>query len=88
MKIAREYGADLFISIHADACRYRKSRGSSVYCLSTRRASSEAAKLLARRENLSDIIAGSLNGQYNNESDPITLNMVQTETINLSKTLG
>jgi len=88
LKIAREYGADLFISIHADACRYRKSRGSSVYCLSTRRASSEAARLLARRENLSDIIAGSLNGQYNDETDPITLNMVQTETINLSKTLG
>jgi len=88
LKIAREYGADLFISIHADACRYRKSKGSSVYCLSTRRASSEAARLLARRENLSDIIAGSPNGQYNDESDPITLNMVQTETINLSKTLG
>ncbi|MDO9527754.1 MAG: N-acetylmuramoyl-L-alanine amidase [Syntrophales bacterium] len=88
LKIAREYGADLFVSIHADACRYRKSSGSSVYCLSTRRASSEAARLLARRENLSDIIAGSPNGQYNNESDPITLNMVQTETINLSKTLA
>ncbi len=88
LKIAREYGADLFVSIHADACRYRKSNGSSVYCLSTRRASSEAARLLARRENLSDIIAGSPNGQYNNESDPITLNMVQTETNNLSKTFG
>ena len=88
LKIAREYGADLFVSIHADACGYRKSSGSSVYCLSTRRASSEAARLLARRENLSDIIAGSPNGQYNNESDPITLNMVQTETNNLSKAFG
>ncbi len=88
LKMAREYGADLFVSIHADACRSRNSRGSSVYCLSTRRASSEAARLLARRENLSDIIAGSPNGQNNDESDPITLNMVQTETINLSKNLG
>lgn len=88
LKIAREYGADLFVSIHADSCRYQKSSGSSVYCLSTRRASSEAAKLLARRENLSDIIAGSPNGQYTNESDPITLNMVQTQTNNLSKAFG
>ncbi|MBE9547482.1 MAG: N-acetylmuramoyl-L-alanine amidase [Proteobacteria bacterium] len=88
LKIAREYGADLFISIHADGCKDRRAKGSSVYCLSTRRASSEAARLLARRENLSDIIAGSPNGQCNDESDPITLNMVQTETINLSKTIG
>ncbi len=88
LKIAREYNADLFISIHADACRSRKARGSSVYCLSTRRASSEAARLLARSENLSDIIAGFPDVENNEESNPITLNMVQTETLNLSKSIG
>jgi len=87
-KIAREYGADIFISIHADACRSRGVRGTSVYCLSTRGASSEAAKLLAKSENLSDIVGGSHNGHNNGESDPITLNMLQTETINRSRAFG
>ncbi|MCK4534174.1 MAG: LysM peptidoglycan-binding domain-containing protein [Syntrophobacterales bacterium] len=87
-KIAREYGADIFISIHADACRSRGVRGTSVYCLSTRGASSEAAKLLAKNENLSDIVGGSQDGHNNGESDPITLNMLQTETINRSSAFG
>jgi len=88
LKIAKEYGANLFISLHTDAYRSRGARGSSVYCLSTRGASSEAARLLARNENLSDVIAGVPNGQNNGESDPITLNMLQTETYNLSKSIG
>ena len=88
LEIAREYGADLFISIHTDAHRSRGARGASVYCLSTGGASNEAARLLARNENLSDIIAGVQNGETNGEADHITLNMLQTETINLSKRLG
>ncbi len=88
LKIAREYGADLFLSIHADAFRQRGARGSSVYCLSVRGASSEAAKLLARNENMADIIGGSPNGENNDESDPIILNMFQTNTINSSRTFG
>jgi N-acetylmuramoyl-L-alanine amidase len=88
LKIAREYGADLFLSIHADSFRQRGARGSSVYCLSLRGASSEAAKLLARNENMADIIGGSPNGENSDESDPIILNMFQTNTINSSKTFG
>jgi N-acetylmuramoyl-L-alanine amidase len=57
-----------------------------VYCLSTGAASNEAAKLLANNENLSDIIGGVPNGEGNNQSDEIILNMFQTNTINLSKT--
>ncbi len=87
-RIAREYGADIFISIHADASRSRGARGTSVYCLSNGGASSEAAKLLAQSENLSDIIGGSQNGHNNGESDPITLNMLQTETMNHSMAFG
>jgi len=87
-KIAREYGADIFLSIHADACRNRGARGTSVYCLSTRGASSEAAQLLAQSENLSDIVGGSENGNGNGDSDPIALNMLQTETINRSRAFG
>lgn len=88
LKIAREYGADLFISIHADAFRRRDARGSSVYCLSVRGASSEAAKLLARQENLADIVGGSSNGENSDESDPIVLNLFQTNSINASKIFG
>ena len=88
LKIAREYGADLFLSIHADAFSKRDARGSSVYCLSLRGASSEAAKLLARNENMADIIGGSPNGESSDESDPIILNMFQTNTINASRTFG
>ena len=88
MKIAREYGADLFISVHADAFRRRGAKGSSVYCLSLRGASSEAAKILARNENLADMIGGSPNGESSDELDPIILNMFQTNTINSSKIFG
>ena len=86
MQMAKDLGANLFISVHADAARNRNARGSSVYCLSTGAASSEAAKLLANNENLSDIIGGVPNGEGKNESDQIILNMFQTNTINFSKT--
>ena len=86
--IARQASASLFISVHADAARNRQAKCSSVYCLSTGAASNEAAKLLANNENLSDIIGGVPNGEGNNQSDEIILNMFQTNTINLSKTFA
>jgi len=86
--IAREYGADLFVSVHADAARNREAAGSSVYCLSTGGASSEAAKILARSENLADIVGGVFNGEGGDASDPIILDMFQTHTLNQSKTFG
>jgi N-acetylmuramoyl-L-alanine amidase len=55
---ARENGADMFISIHADAFTNRNARGSSVYVLSSRGASSEAAQILADRENAADLAGG------------------------------
>jgi len=86
--IAREYGADLFVSVHADAARNREAFGSSVYCLSTGGASSEAAKIMARNENLADIVGGVPNGEGSDASDPIILDMFQTHTLNQSKTFG
>ena len=88
LTIAREYGADLFVSIHADAARNRSAEGSSVYCLSSGRASSEAAKILARNENLADIVGGVPNGESGEATDPILLDMFQTNTLNQSKTFG
>jgi N-acetylmuramoyl-L-alanine amidase len=55
---ARKAEADLFVSVHADAFRDFRVRGSSVYVLSRSGASSEAARLLAKSENQSDLIGG------------------------------
>lgn len=56
--IAREARADLFVSIHADAYRSPQPRGSSVYVLSQRGATSESARWLADAENRADLIGG------------------------------
>ncbi|MBN1474083.1 MAG: N-acetylmuramoyl-L-alanine amidase [Syntrophaceae bacterium] len=85
LQIAKDLDASLFISVHADAAKNRKAKGSSVYSLSTGGASSEAAKLLASNENLSDIIGGVTGVNGKNEFDPIILNMFQVNTINLSR---
>ncbi|HEB99294.1 MAG TPA: AMIN domain-containing protein [Thiotrichales bacterium] len=55
---AHKAKADLFVSIHADAFTDRRVRGSSVYVLSRRGASSEMARLLARQENAADLVGG------------------------------
>jgi len=57
-KKARELKADLFVSIHADAFRNGRARGTSVYVLSQGSATSKAAKWLAENENNSDLIGG------------------------------
>jgi N-acetylmuramoyl-L-alanine amidase len=55
---AQKAGADLFVSIHADSFTDRRVRGSTVYVLSDKGATDEAAKLLADRENSADLIGG------------------------------
>jgi len=55
---ARNAKADLFVSVHADAYASGDARGSSVWMLSSRGASSEAARWLADRENRADLVGG------------------------------
>ncbi len=55
---ARRVQADLFVSIHADAFFRREARGASVFALSTRGASSTAARWMADRENSADKVGG------------------------------
>jgi N-acetylmuramoyl-L-alanine amidase len=57
-EIARAKGADLFVSIHADAAPSRAAFGASVFALSDRGATSETARWLADSENRSDLIGG------------------------------
>ncbi len=58
VKKARSVNADVFVSIHADAFTRPDARGSSVFALSERGASSTAAKWIADKENQSDLIGG------------------------------
>lgn len=58
IKRARENQADMFVSVHADAHRDKSIAGSSVYVLSARGASDEAARWLAERENAADLVGG------------------------------
>ncbi|SIT50843.1 N-acetylmuramoyl-L-alanine amidase [Paraburkholderia piptadeniae] len=55
---ARRVGADLFVSIHADAFTTPEASGSSVFALSEHGASSAAARWMANKENSSDQIGG------------------------------
>ena len=58
MAIARKARADFFVSIHADAFKKRKVKGASVFTLSRKGASSEAARWLAKNENAADLVGG------------------------------
>lgn len=60
VKIAREYRADLLISLHTDGSFNPGAKGSSVYCLSLSGATDQAAKILADKENMSDMLGGAI----------------------------
>ncbi|MBB1125395.1 N-acetylmuramoyl-L-alanine amidase [Thiospirillum jenense] len=81
IQIARQHRADLFISIHADAYANRDVRGSSVFTLSERGATSEAAKWLATRENQADLIGGIDLGKSNEEVAGVLMEMTQNLTL-------
>jgi N-acetylmuramoyl-L-alanine amidase len=85
---ARKVKADLFVSIHADAFVRPNARGSSVFALSERRATSEMARLLAAKENEADLIGGvNLEGKDSHVKQTI-LDLYQTATIDYSLRLG
>jgi len=79
MQIARAAKADLFVSIHADAYQDADVKGASVYTLSTRGASSEAARWLADSENASDLVGVSLNDKEDVLAS-VLLDLSQTAT--------
>lgn len=84
MQIAREHQADLFLSIHADAFHQAQVRGSSVYVLSQRGASSQAAKWLAARQNAADLIGGVRLADKDDELAEVLLDLSQTATMSAS----
>ena len=78
---AREHQADLFISIHADAFKNHKARGSSVFVLSDRGASSEAARFLAESENSADMLGGVSLDDKDDLLKLVLVDMVKNSTI-------
>jgi N-acetylmuramoyl-L-alanine amidase len=83
-QLARDHKADLFISIHADAFRDRRAKGSSVYTLSHRGASSEAARWLAKRENSADLVGGVELKDKDDVLASVLLDLSQTATLQAS----
>ena len=88
MEIARRHDADLFLSIHADSFRDPRVSGSSVYILSRRGASSEAARWLAERENASDFVGGVSLDDKDGQLASVLLDLSQTATLVKSSDLG
>jgi N-acetylmuramoyl-L-alanine amidase len=75
---ARAAGADIFVSIHADAAENRAARGSSVYVLSLKGASSQRARWLADKENASDLIGGVALQKVDNTLGSVLLDLAQS----------
>jgi N-acetylmuramoyl-L-alanine amidase len=81
---ARQLGADMFVSVHADSVRNRDVYGSSVYVLSLRGASDEAARWLAESENAADLKGGVSLDDKNDVLASVLLDVTQKESVSSS----
>ena len=90
LDIARKYNGDVFVSIHADAFNNPHSNGASVFALSQRGATSEAARWLAEKENYSEL--GGVNlGELDDSNGvvrSVLIDLSQTATINSGLQMG
>lgn len=89
--IAHDKRADFFLSIHADAFTNPKANGASVYALSTRGATSEAARYLASKENRADLIGGAGSLSLDDKDDALAevlLDLSMTATLSSSLDAG
>lgn len=84
---ARRLKADLFVSVHADAFTNPSARGTGVYALSTKGATSAGAQFLAKTQNNADLIGG-VRTMGNRDVDTAILDMTQTVTNKDSLALG
>jgi len=85
---ARKVQADLFMSIHADAFIETSARGSSVFALSDKGASSTAARWLANKENSADLIGGVNIKNHDRQLASVLLDLSTTAQISDSLKLG
>ncbi|MGC1181647.1 N-acetylmuramoyl-L-alanine amidase [Legionella sp.] len=90
MEIARKYNGDIFVAIHADAFHNPHSNGASVFALSQRGATSEAARWLAEKENYSELGGVNLDelDDQNGVVRSVLIDLSQTATINAGLQMG
>jgi N-acetylmuramoyl-L-alanine amidase len=88
MEIAHAARADLFVSIHADSYRDANAKGSTIYVLSDKGATDEAAALLAQRENASDLIGGVSLGDGDPMLARVLLDLSQNAALSASIAAG
>jgi N-acetylmuramoyl-L-alanine amidase len=87
-QIARNKGADLFVSIHADAFKDSSAQGAGVFALSQRGATSETARWLAQTENDADLIGGVNLGDKDPVLQGVLLDLSMTATVATSLDMG
>ncbi len=90
-RIARRNNADVFVSIHADAFNRKSARGSSVFTLSQRGATSETANWLANRENNADLVGGEDGVSLGDKDDvlaSVLLDLSMTDSQSRSDKIG
>ncbi len=85
-ELAKKYKADLFISIHADSHPNSSARGVSVYALSESGATSEAARILADKEN--NLYSDSKHSHHNYILQSVLIDLQQVSTVHQSLYLG
>ena len=88
MERARRRQADLFISIHADAFRDQRVRGATVYALSDKGATDEAARRLAERENAADLLGGVTLKDKDQVLASVLLDLSQNASLSSSMNVG
>lgn len=84
VEMAHEANADLMISIHADSFKDRSARGATVYTLSLSDASSEQAKIVADKENTSDLIGGVSLDDKDDMLTSVLVDLSQTASMEIS----
>jgi N-acetylmuramoyl-L-alanine amidase len=86
LKIARENHADMFVAVHADFYNNPAARGATVFALSTRGATSEAARYLAKKENESEL--GHVIADKDQTLQSVLINLTQSASISSSLEIG
>lgn len=88
LSFAHKYNADMFVAIHADAYRHNRAHGASVYAVSARGATSEAARWLAKRENESEFVGGLELSDRDYLVRSVLIDLSQTHVISASLQMG
>ncbi|MEQ1439582.1 N-acetylmuramoyl-L-alanine amidase [Fontimonas sp. SYSU GA230001] len=88
VNVARRHQADLFVSVHCNAFTRRDMRGTAVYVLSNRGATSEHARWLAHKENAADLVGGVGIHDKDNELAAVLIDLSQGATMEASFDVG